>query len=161
MVNLSNIKYYVFGILFFVLSGLIFIAVKSPIGQKQGALLNPADSENVTIGKNIYKENCASCHGINLEGQPDWMQPGVDQLLPAPPHDETGHTWHHSDEILFGITKHGVAKFLNLKNYKTNMPAYENTLSDEEIIAVLSYIKSTWPEDMRKRHDEMNAQRAN
>jgi len=34
------------------------------------------------------------------------------------------------------------------------MPAYENVLSDEEIIAVLSYIKSTWPEEIIRIHNE-------
>ncbi|TNE39067.1 MAG: cytochrome c, partial [Sphingomonadales bacterium] len=33
---------------------------------------------------------------------------------------------------------------------------YADTLSDAEIIAVLSYIKSTWPEEIRARHDDLN-----
>lgn len=80
--------------------------------------------------------------------------------MPAPPHDETGHTWHHPDEILFKITKLGIVKAANLKDYKSAMPAYENILSDAEIIAVLSYIKSTWPDEVRAGHDEMNARYA-
>ena len=77
-------------------------------------------------------------------------------MLPAPPHDETGHTWHHTDEVLFELTKYGLAKMSGLTDHKTNMPTYEGVLSDEEIIAVLSFIKSRWPEDVRNRHDEMN-----
>lgn len=121
------------------------------------SLLQP-DSRKITqLGQSIYVENCAACHGQNLEGEPNWQSPDDDGYLPAPPHDQTGHTWHHSDEDLFGLTKYGIVKYANLKNYKSNMPAYEDVLSDKEIIAVLSYIKSTWPEEIRKIHDQRNA----
>ena len=80
--------------------------------------------------------------------------------MPAPPHDETGHTWHHPDQVLFDITKLGIVAAANLKDYKTVMPIYEGVLSDEEIIAVLSFIKSTWPGEIRAGHDEMNARYA-
>jgi S-disulfanyl-L-cysteine oxidoreductase SoxD len=83
---------------------------------------------------------------------------GADGRLPAPPHDASGHTWHHPDELLFRITKFGVAKAANLKNYESAMPAYEDRLSDEEIVAVLSWIKSTWPPEIRVRVDRINAE---
>ena len=122
------------------------------------SLLSPDDQALVALGSRIYTDNCASCHGINLEGQvEDWQSPGTDGLMPAPPHNETGHTWHHSDEVLFKITKFGIAKVTNLKDYKSAMPAYEDVLSDEEIIAALSFIKSSWPDEIRAGHDEMNA----
>ena len=126
--------------------------------QADGALLRPADARLVALGSGIYAENCASCHGTDLKGQPNWRDPGADGLMPAPPHDETGHTWHHPDEILFTITKHGVATAANLKDYKSAMPIYEGVLSDEEIIAALSWIKAQWPEEIRERHDAMNEQ---
>lgn len=117
----------------------------------------PDNGEYVSLGKRIYLESCASCHGANLEGQTvDWKSPGPDGKLPAPPHDEKGHTWHHADQLLFNITKFGLAKAANLKNYESAMPAYEGVLSDKEIIAVFSFIKSTWPEGIRMRHDELN-----
>lgn len=93
-----------------------------------------------------------------MQGQPNWRQRGPDGLLPAPPHDASGHTWHHGDELLFRITKFGVAKVANLNDYATAMPAFEGVLSDEEIIAVLSWIKSQWPTEIRARHDKFNAQ---
>ncbi|WP_136659906.1 cytochrome c [Nitratireductor sp. XY-223] len=124
-------------------------------------LLKPGDERIVAQGKQIYAESCASCHGANLEGQPNWKTPGANGRLPAPPHDATGHTWHHTDEVLFGLTKFGAAKFAGLENYETDMPIYEDVLSDEEIVAVLSYIKAQWPQDIRQRHDQMNRQRVN
>ena len=125
--------------------------------QAQGVRLRPDDAALVASGTRIYAEQCASCHGANLQGQGDWKVPGPDGKLPAPPHDETGHTWHHDDETLFKLTKHGLAAMLGPdSNYESNMPAYEGVLADEEIVAVLSFIKSRWPAEVRERHDAMN-----
>jgi mono/diheme cytochrome c family protein len=110
----------------------------------------------VARGEAVYARNCASCHGNNLEGQPDWQTRDEDGFMPAPPHDASGHTWHHPDQLLFNITKLGVVKAANLKDYKTRMPAYDGVLSDDDIIAVLSFIKSRWPTDVQRRHDELN-----
>lgn len=98
-------------------------------------------------GKVLYMEFCASCHGANLEGQPDWRQRLPNGRLPAPPHDATGHTWHHSDEQLFRIIKDGLAAIA--PGYETDMPAYAGVLDDAQIEAILDYIKSTWPERER------------
>ena len=80
-------------------------------------------------------------------------------MLPAPPHDETGHTWHHDSTTLFGLTKYGVGEMIGDPDYVSNMPAYEGVLADDEIIAVLSYIKSTWPANVRATQDERDAAR--
>ncbi len=120
-------------------------------------LLTPDDAEVVAIGQDIFADQCAACHGENLEGQPNWQIRGEDGLLPAPPHDATGHTWHHDDETLFTLTKFGLAGLME-NAPATGMPVYEGVLSDEEIIAVLSFIKSTWPDDLREYHDELNTQ---
>ena len=117
--------------------------------------LNITDSSIIENGKQIYAKNCASCHGINLEGQKNWMSRLPDGLMPAPPHDETGHTWHHPDRYLFMVTKYGIEELIGEK-YLNNMPVYKDILSDEEIIAVLSYIKSTWPSKIKKIHDQIN-----
>jgi mono/diheme cytochrome c family protein len=117
--------------------------------------LNPDNKETILLGKSVYVQNCASCHGAKLEGQKDWMSRLPDGLMPAPPHDETGHTWHHSDKYLFMITKYGIEDIIGQK-YPNNMPAYKNILSDKEIISVLSYIKSTWPNKVKKIHDQIN-----
>ena len=127
----------------------------SDAGGIQG-LLTPDDGAVVARGRAIYGERCAACHGERLEGQRDWQTPLENGRLKAPPHDETGHTWHHSDHLLFDITKHGSAAVIG-GNYKTDMTAFKNVLSDAEIIAVLSFIKSQWPDAVRKRHNMINA----
>ncbi len=119
-------------------------------------LLEPDNGTVVARGELLYARNCASCHGKNLEGQPDWQTRDKDGFMPAPPHDESGHTWHHPDQLLFNITKLGVVKAANLKDYKTRMPAFEGVLDDGDIIAVLSFIKSKWPKEVQRRHDELN-----
>ena len=118
--------------------------------------LRPDDAKLVTLGQQVYEARCASCHGVRLEGQANWRQPGADGLLPAPPHDASGHTWHHPDEMLFRITKYGVARAAKLPNHASAMPAFEGVLSDTEIVAALSWIKSQWPPSVQSRHDALN-----
>jgi mono/diheme cytochrome c family protein len=124
------------------------------------AMLRPDDPRVLAAGERIYADQCASCHGDRLQGQPDWRTRGADGLLPAPPHDAAGHTWHHPDEMLFRITKFGVASIVGDPGYKTSMPVYGGQLTDDEIIAVLSWIKAQWPAQVRQKHDQMNAQAA-
>jgi mono/diheme cytochrome c family protein len=119
--------------------------------------LRPDDPIVVAAGDKLYTTHCAACHGARLEGQPNWRLLDASGRLPAPPHDATGHTWHHPDEVLFNITKYGVANAANLKDHDSAMPAYEGVLTDAEITAVLSWIKSRWPRETRKLHDEVNA----
>lgn len=120
--------------------------------------LQPDDARVLALGQRVYQAQCVACHGARLEGQPNWRERGPDGRLPAPPHDADGHTWHHPDQVLFRITKLGVAKAANIEGYVSAMPAYEGVLSDEEIVAVLSWIKSQWPAEIRARHDEVNQQ---
>lgn len=125
------------------------------LDRKPASLLRPDDASVVARGKEVYGTACAACHGANLEGQPNWRERGPDGLLPAPPHDDTGHTWHHPDSVLFEITKFGVQRFA-APNYKTAMPVFEGRLSDDDILAVLSFIASRWSPDIRQRHDGIN-----
>ncbi|GIS16025.1 MAG: hypothetical protein CM15mP117_14570 [Alphaproteobacteria bacterium] len=118
--------------------------------------LKPNDAPTVNLGGSVYAKNCASCHGANLEGQFNWRQRDSNGYLPAPPHDESGHTWHHSDQYLFLMTKYGIEEMIG-KRYPNNMPAYKDVLTDDEIIAVLSYIKSTWPEQIKQQHNMLNS----
>ncbi len=115
------------------------------------------DEQKVSAGKMVYDSNCASCHGSALEGQPNWQKRSSSGYLPAPPHDERGHTWHHPDQMLFEFTKYGPQRYAGT-DYKSAMPAYEGKLSDEEIWNVLAFIKSQWPEEIQKKHTEAFSQ---
>lgn len=139
-----------------VLAGGVALVVRFLAPEAGRVALRPGDGAATALGERIYAAHCASCHGANLEGQPNWRQRDAQGRLPAPPHDADGHTWHHPDEVLFRITKLGVAKAAGLPGYDSAMPAYEGVLSDGEIVAVLSWIKSRWPAEIRAKHDEMN-----
>lgn len=115
----------------------------------------PVTAADIAAGRDIYVENCASCHGANLEGQPDWQRRLDNGRMPAPPHDETGHTWHHSDRNLFIVTRGGVGAVV--PGYESDMPAFGEALTDDEIADVLAYIKSTWPERQREFQAEVSA----
>jgi mono/diheme cytochrome c family protein len=101
-------------------------------------------AQTLALGGNLYAQHCASCHGANLEGQPNWRARLPNGRMPAPPHDESGHTWHHPDDVLFGITKHGVVPPYAPPGYESDMPGFSGKLTDEEIRAVLAYIASHW-----------------
>ncbi len=118
--------------------------------------VDPGDKKRVALGQTVYAGNCASCHGARLEGEPDWRTRNADGTFKAPPHDETGHTWHHPDNDMFRYTKQG-GQTLAPKGFKSAMPGYGDTLSDHEIWAVLSYIHTFWPPRIRERQRRLNA----
>ena len=118
--------------------------------------LKADDLKVVQAGETVYQAHCASCHGALLEGQSNWRVRSSDGLLPAPPHDASGHTWHHADDLLFELTKYGPAEVIGDPDYRSNMPGFKHILNDEDIIAALSFIKNTWPEEQRQWQDEVN-----
>ena len=106
------------------------------------------DGRDIVSGQILYKEHCASCHGANLEGQPNWQSPNDDGTLPAPPHDETGHTWHHDNQLLYEYTAlggEGALAARGITNFKSGMPGFLEVISEDEIWEILAYIRSTWP----------------
>jgi mono/diheme cytochrome c family protein len=131
------------------------VALSTHLGQAGPISLPYTDAGVVAQGRELYGQHCSSCHGARLEGQPNWREPGDDGLMPAPPHDESGHTWHHSDALLFAITKHGTEAVVG-GQYRSNMRGFGDTLSDAEIVAVLAWIKSTWPPRIIAIHDRIN-----
>lgn len=120
--------------------------------------IDAGDKALVDRGRAVYAKACAECHGADLQGEPEWRIRKPNGELPAPPHDSSGHTWHHDDEYLFAVTKHGLARFAP-PDYKSAMPSFVGTLSDGDIRAALAYIKSTWPDEIRKRQDSLNKRR--
>jgi mono/diheme cytochrome c family protein len=114
------------------------------------AIHHPSEAVAET-GRALYIQHCAACHGANLEGQPDWRSPDQIGLYPAPPHDETGHTWHHDDTMLIDYIIRGGQAVLDDMGVKftSGMPGFGSILNDREAEEILDYIKSTWPERIR------------
>ena len=107
------------------------------------------DPALVAQGQQVYDQNCASCHGPNAEGAPNWEEPNELGNLPPPPHDDSGHTWRHGDGQLFEIIQNGMRDPFN-KTPELTMPAFGDTLTDQEIRAVIAYLKSLWSEEHRR-----------
>ncbi len=118
------------------------------------ALCAPAHADHELEGRDLmrgeilYQDNCAACHGANLAGQPDWQTPNSDGTLPAPPHDVTGHTWHHDNVLLFDYVKlggQGALAARGITDFQSGMPAFDGVITDEDIWDILGFIRSRWP----------------
>jgi cytochrome c len=106
------------------------LAVSTACSERPNA--DASNADQVALGKRVYDAQCASCHGAKLEGEPKWRERLPSGKFPAPPHDPSGHTWHHSDALLFDITKHGIERHAP-KGYQSDMPAFGARLTDAEI----------------------------
>ena len=122
-------------------------------GMSARAVTIPIEGADLRRGAALYAANCASCHGADLEGAADWRAQLPDGTFPPPPHDETGHTWHHGDATLFAYTKLGGQALMGSSG-KSGMPGFGEMLSDEDIRAILAYIKSDWPTRAREAQAE-------
>ena len=120
----------------------------------------PLDPEVLRVGAVVYHARCATCHGSRGEGAPDWKRPGPNGAYPPPPHDSTGHTWHHADGLLYRIVARGSAAALGdtlgdtLGRGRYGMPAFDSSLTNQEIRAVITYLKTGWTPAQRRRQAE-------
>ena len=133
------------------------LAILAALTLISGQIGSAAMADDLDTGRVLYADHCAACHGVDLEGAPDWQRSGPDGLFPAPPHDETGHTWHHGDGMLFDYVQRGGQAVLDDLgvSFTSGMPGFGDILSAEEIEAILAFIRSTWP----KRIQEIQAAR--
>ena len=125
------------------------IAWRAGSGSAAPAPLSAASLTEIEQGWALYEQHCASCHGANLEGEPDWRERKPSGRLPAPPHDDSGHTWHHPDEVLLAITRNGMRPPIAPAGYQSDMPGFEGVLDEAQIRAVLGFIASRWSEQSR------------
>lgn len=110
----------------------------------------PALTEQQARGRELYVANCAGCHGAQGEGAPNWQQPLPNGTYPAPPHDGSGHTWHHPDALLLAITAKGG------QSAGSGMPAFEDKLTRDEMEAILAYLKSLWSAEQRAAQEDIS-----
>lgn len=139
-----------FGVLALLATGAVFATWS--MSSKTTDIITSPETIDLAAGKVLYAEACASCHGANLEGQENWRTPDSDGRLPAPPHDESGHTWHHGDQALFAYTKLGGTALMAERgmDFDSGMPGFSDQLSDQDIWNILGYIKSTWSVRVQK-----------
>lgn len=95
-------------------------------------------AEKIKRGEEVYRKNCANCHGPNGEATPGWRTPGPDGRYPPPPLDGSAHAWHHSTETLEKMIREG----------GPGMPPWAGKLTDQQIDDVIVWIKSLWPDEI-------------
>lgn len=117
------------------------------------------DLDQVAFGSRVYSRICANCHGAELDGQLGWEKPLKDGTRLAPAHSTDGETWRHADENLFEVVKFG-GETLKPDGKVSRMPGFEEKLTDDEIWAVIAFIKSTWPADVQETQKNAAAEGA-
>lgn len=130
------------------------VVLTNTLSHPRSAPPTTTQMQSSTNGQVLYIQYCAACHGANLQGQSNWQTARADGSYPAPPHDASGHTWHHTDAYLIAITLQGGAA---VTGTTTNaMPAFANQLTPADAKAIIDYIKSTWPADVRAQQAALN-----
>ena len=139
-----------------VTAGCAIATRQRPLTSESPATLPKLDPAQVARGRQVYLQQCAVCHGASAEGAPHWQTPDARGDLPAPPHNDSGHTWRHSDAQLRQVVRNGLRDPFN-KTPKLTMPPFtKNRLSDRDVDAVLMYFKSLWSTEHRIYQEEEN-----
>lgn len=106
---------------------------RSPKGAGGDAVVAQVDP--LVLGKRLYTQNCVVCHQANGEGVPGAFPPlaGSDHVL-------------GSEQLPIRILLNGLAGPITVKGveYNSVMPAFGPMWDDEQIAAVLTYIRSEW-----------------
>ncbi|MCS5590994.1 MAG: cytochrome c [Gammaproteobacteria bacterium] len=106
-------------------------------------------AKDVATGKAIFEANCVVCHGNKASGLvKNWKEKGANGKYPAPPLDGSAHAWHHSPALLLKTINEGGIKMGG------QMPAFASALTNDEKQAVLDYIFSLWPAEIKTKYDK-------
>ena len=108
--------------------------------------------EVVDYGAKLFQQNCAVCHGVNAEGTKEWKKTDANGDYPPPPLDGSAHAWHHSIPQLARSIKEGGIKLGGV------MPAFDDKLSDQEVLALIAFFQSKWPDEVYKVWHDRNMQ---
>ena len=107
------------------------------------------DTQQLALGERLFQANCATCHGARAEGDPNWRQRDISGHFPPPPLNGSGHSWHHSAEVLTEVIRNGRPKG------PSNMPAWKGKLSEAEMAAIVAWFQSLWPQPVYDAWYEM------
>ncbi len=133
------------------MKAILLFATTLTLAACDNAPTSKAQNQQIAEGEIIFETNCQECHGVNARGVvKDWQKPGADGIYPAPPLNGSAHAWHHDMKTLLGTINRGGIPLGG------TMPAFKDTLTDEEKMDVLVYIQSLWPEDSYKAWKDRN-----
>ena len=108
-------------------------------------------------GERLYNVYCSTCHG-----GPEVVGGRADTLTYPPRHDASGHTWQHPDCELLSIVRNGgddMTRALRASQARpgaVEMPAFKERLSDDDIGAVLAYIKTLLTQEERQFQEQVS-----
>jgi mono/diheme cytochrome c family protein len=109
----------------------------------QSNVVRKMDFTQISRGGRLFQQNCAACHGEQAQGlAKDWRKADKDGKLPAPPLNGTAHAWHHPHNVLVSVIKNGTVKIGG------SMPAWKDSLSDEEINDIIAWFQSKWSDEI-------------
>lgn len=134
------------------LVGAVGASVVGAVWHFQSEMMIPGDAtdlDQVAFGSRVYGRICANCHGAGLDGQLGWEEPLKDGTRLAPAHSTEGETWRRTDETLYEVVKFG-GETLMPDGGVSRMPGFGEKLTDDEIWAVIAFIKSTWPTNVQE-----------
>lgn len=124
-----------------ILAGLSIVAFVMYINWDSSQTAEPlADERTISLGQQVFQQNCASCHGEQGEGHAAIAQ--------APALNDKEHAWHHPDGQLQELILNGGIE----------MPSFQDELSNEEVAAVIRYFQTLWRPDQLKVQQENSTQ---
>lgn len=93
---------------------------------------NPGSSSD---GAAVYLTNCSSCHGADGRGLPDMFPPLAHSAV------VTG-----DPRVLIKIVEDGIQGRVVVDgvSYDGDMPQWKGQISDEQLAAVITYVRSAW-----------------
>ena len=108
------------------------------------AAIEPASTpgKGSVEGSDLYAANCQVCHGDSN---------GAGGRGGAPIHNDRGHTWHHPDAQLRGWVLNG-----KLGSGSAGMPALGDKLTEPEVDAILTFIRSWWITEQRDSQADLS-----
>lgn len=102
----------------------------------------------LALGKTIFINNCAVCHGANAESIPNWQESLADGSYPPPPLNGSAHAWHHSLSALIRTIENGGVAIGG------KMPPFKKILSKKEQLAAIAFFQSFWDDRVYQAWDK-------
>ena len=108
------------------------------------------DADQVVLGREVFTQNCALCHGTEAQGTvADWREKLDDGSFPPPPLNGSAHAWHHPQEILLRVIDYGG------ESMGGKMPAFIDVLDQAEKVAATAYFQSFWTDEIYQQWMQM------
>jgi len=113
-----------------------------PTMEKSVVFERNKDIPKIVRGGQLFKQNCASCHGDNAQGAEGWQKRDAQGKLPPPPLNGTGHAWHHPTTGLKQTIFYGTEKLGG------SMPGWKDKLTNAEVDEILAWLQAKWPDEV-------------